>query len=114
MNHPHHRHQRVGRGWGATIPTPPTPSMIHGWWVTQGGRYYSSGPPLSMGMGDLGLSNTSIHVFTDALQGVVAAGEEAALPSPYPYIPEGRVATLSLLRLLFACKVAGYRDLTPI
>ena len=42
------------------------------------------------------------------------AGVEASLPSPSPATPEGRVMNLSILQILFACRLAGDRDLPPI
>ena len=49
-----------------------------------------------------------------AMHGVVAAGFIAALPSPVPSGLTGKVATLSLLHLRFACGVAADVDLPPI
>ena len=54
--------------------------------------------------------DSAIHAFALAMQGVVAAGVSAVVPSPYPYAPAGKVTTLSLLHPRFA--VDG--DLPPI
>ena len=62
----------------------------------------------------LRLLDTMVHTFASALQGVVAVGVGAALPSPSPSAPLGRVAVISLLHLRFACGVAGDSDLPPI
>ena len=48
------------------------------------------------------------------LQGVVAVGVSAALPSPAVSGLTGKVATLSLLHLRFTCGVAADVDLPPI
>ena len=65
-------------------------------------------------MGALGLSDAAVHNFSSALQEVAMAGVEASLPSPSPATPEGRVMNLSILQILFACRLAGDRDLPPI
>ena len=70
--------------------------------------------PTSPGLAALGLSESTVHAFAAALQEVVAAGVGAALPSLSTIAHSGRVAVLSLLYLCFACRVAGYLDLTPI
>ena len=48
------------------------------------------------------------------MQGVVANGVAAALPSPGLSGPTGKVATLSLMHLRFVCGVAADVDLPPI
>ena len=58
------------------------------------------------GLADLDLSNSSLHAFTAALQGVAVAGVSATVPSPAPSAPTGKVATLSLLYIRFTCGVA--------
>ena len=69
-------------------------------------------PPLATGLADLGLSDSALHAFTAALQGVVVDGVSAAVPFPAPSAP--KFATLSLLHLRFACRVAVDGDLPPI
>ena len=54
-----------------------------------------------------------MHAFVLAMQGVVANGVAAALPSPAPSGPMGKVPTLSLLHLRFVCGVAADVDLPP-
>ena len=65
-------------------------------------------------MGVLGLYDAVNYFFALTLQGVVAMGLVAAITSPYPAMPAGRVDTLSLLYPRFACGVAGDGDLPPI
>ena len=67
-----------------------------------------------MGLLDLRLSDPALHAFAAALQGVVVAGVSAALPSPDPSGPMGKVVTLSPLHLRFACGVAVDVDLLHI
>ena len=71
-------------------------------------------PPPDTGLVDLGLSDSSLHAFSAALHGVVAAGVSAAVPSPSPSAPTGKFAKLSLLHFQFACRVAVDGDLPPI
>ena len=71
-------------------------------------------PALAIGLAALGLSYSAIHTLAAALQGVVAAGVSVALPSPAPSGLMGKVATLSLLHIRFACGVAADVDLPPI
>ena len=71
-------------------------------------------PPPTIDLAALILSDTAIHAFTAALQGVLAAGVGAAFPSHYPEAPTRKVATLSLLYLRFVCGVTEYGDLPPI
>ena len=66
-------------------------------------------PPLATG-----LSKSALHAFAVALQSVVAAGVSAAFPSPAFSVPMGKVVTLSLLNLRFACRVEVDGDLPPI
>ena len=66
------------------------------------------------GLAALVLSDSALHAFTVDLQGVVEAGVSTAVPSPSPYTPAGKVVTLFLLHLHFACRVAVDGDLTPI
>ena len=63
---------------------------------------------------ELGLSDSALHAFALALQGGVAAGVSAEVPPPFLSIPTGKVATLSLLHLRFACGVAADGDLPTI
>ena len=62
----------------------------------------------------LGLTDSAIHAIAVALQGGVANGVAAKLPSPALAGPTGKVATLSLLHLRFVCGVAADVDLPPI
>ena len=71
-------------------------------------------PTPTTGLVALGLSDSAPHTFVADLQGLVAAGVRVALPSPSPFGPTGKVTTLSLLHLRFACGVALYVDLPPI
>ena len=71
-------------------------------------------PPPSTGLASLGLSDSALHYFTAALQGVVVAGVSAVVPSPAPSGPAGKVATLPLLHLRFACGVTVDGDLPTI
>ena len=70
--------------------------------------------PPATGLAALGLSDSYLHAFTAALQGVLEAGVIAEVPSPSPSSPMGKVMTLSLLHLHFVCGVAMDRDLPPI
>ena len=71
-------------------------------------------PPLATGLADLCLSESALHAFAVTMQGVVAAEVSAAGPPPAPSGPTGKVATLSLLHLRFACGVSVDGDLHPI
>ena len=71
-------------------------------------------PPPATGLAALGLSESALHAFAAALQGVVVAGVSVAVISPSPSAPTGKVVTLSLLHLRFACRVAVDGDLPPI
>ena len=62
----------------------------------------------------MGLTESAVHALAVSLLGVVANGVAAALPSPAPSGPTGKVATLSLLHLRFVCRVAADVDLPPI
>ena len=66
------------------------------------------------GLAALGLTESAVHALAVDLQGVVANGVAAALPSPAPAGPMAKVATLSLLHLHFVCGVAADVDLPPI
>ena len=72
------------------------------------------GPLPAQGLAVIGISDATSHSFAAALQGVVAALVGAALHSPSPVAPPGRVAALLLLHLCFTCCVAKYEDLTPL
>ena len=67
-------------------------------------------PPPSTFLAALGLSDYALHSFTAALQGVVVSGVSVAVPFSALSAPTGKVATLSLVHLRFACGVAvdGY------
>ena len=57
--------------------------MVPVGWVDLQGRGYRSVPTPSIGLGDLGLLDTAVHAFLEALQGVVATAVVAELqPSP--------------------------------
>ena len=88
-------------------PPPRTPGYQPGEWIPQGegGQQAQSAP--ATGLAALGLSDSGLDAFAAALQGVVAAGVSAALPSPSQSGPMRKVATLSLLYLRFACRVAA-------
>ena len=99
------------------LPPPPPPPMqgfLPGGWVPPGEGGQQVRPPPATGLAALGLSDSSLHAFLAALQGVVAAGVSAALPYPVTSIPMGKFATLSLLHLRFACGVEVDGDLPPI
>ena len=70
--------------------------------------------PPATSLADLGLSYSALHAFAAALQGVVVAGVRAAVSSPAPSSPMGKVATLYLIHLRFTCRVAVDGDLPPI
>ena len=72
------------------------------------------GPPLAVGLAILGLLDSSLHASAASLQCVVAAGVSVAVPSLSLSSPTGKVATLSLLFLRFACGVAVDGGLPPI
>ena len=86
---------------------PPPPSPMQGFppgeWVPPGRGGHQVWPPLATCLAALGLSDSALHTFAAALQGVVAAGVIAEVPSPALSAPTGKVATLSLLHLRFAC-----------
>ena len=71
-------------------------------------------PPPATALAARGLSDSALHTFVASLQGVVASGVSAAVPSPVPFAPTGKVATLSLLHLHFTCRVAVDGGLPPI
>ena len=60
-------------------PPPPTQDFPPGGWVPPGEGGHQVHPPLATGLAARGLSDSSIHAFAAALQGVVAAGVSAAL-----------------------------------
>ena len=72
------------------------------------------GPPPVLGIATLGISGATFHAFAAALQGVVAVGVKSVLPSPSPTASAGRVSSLLLLHLRFACGVTGNTDLPHI
>ena len=67
-----------------------------------------------MVLASLGLSDATLHVFADVLQGVVVDGMVLAVPSLSPAGPVRKVASLYLLHLRFVGRVAGYSNLPPI
>ena len=71
-------------------------------------------PLPATGIAPLCLPDSALHAFAVALQGVVVAGFSTTVSSISPYFPMGKVATLSLLNLCFACKAAVDGDLSPI
>ena len=85
---------------GGYPPCPPKPDMGHGGWGAHGGGGHPSVPPQVTGLGDLGLSNATVHAFKAVLQGVVDTGVRVYLTyPPPPTIPAGRITSLSLLYL---------------
>ena len=60
---------------------------------------------LATGLAALGFSDSSLHYFLVSLQGMVAAGVSAEVPSPSPSALTGKLMTLSLLYLRFLCGV---------
>ena len=82
---------------------PSTQGVPPGGWVPPLGGGQPVRPPLATGLAALGLLDSSLQAFVVDLQGMVAAGVSAAVPSPAPSAPTGKVATLSLLYLCFAC-----------
>ena len=103
---------RIGAGNYQTLP--PAPIIVPVGLVALGGGGYPIGPPPATSLGSLGRLYTTVYAFSSALQGVLATGGVVALPSPSPTVPAGRVATLLLLHLRFACWVEGYGDLPPV
>ena len=95
-------------------PPPHTPSFWPGEWIPQGEGVQQSQSAPATGLAALGISDSALHVFAAALQGLVATGVSATLPSPAPSVPTGKVATLSLLHLRFACGVAVDVYLLPV
>ena len=95
-------------------PPPPTQGFPPGGLVPPGEGGQQVWPPLAMDLAALGLSDSALHAFVEALQGVVAAGASATVPSPAPSGPTGKVATLSLLQPHFACGVEVDGDLPTI
>ena len=93
-----------------STPPPPPPRG----WDNQGDSSYPTSAPSAPGLTVLGLLDETVHAFTSALQGVMAAGVGAALPSPSPSATSGRVAALSIIHLCFECGVEGDLDLPPI
>ena len=71
-------------------------------------------PPPSKVLAALGLSDSALHALSAALQGMVSDGVSASVPSPDPPAPTGKVATLYLLRLRFAYRVAADWELPRI
>ena len=99
------------------IPPPPpssTKGFPPGGWVPLGEGGQQAQTPPATGLAALGRFDSTIHTFVAALQGVVAARAGAALPSPDPSGPTGKVATLSLLHLQFTWGVAVDVDLPSI
>ena len=72
------------------------------------------GPPPDTGLAALGISDSSLLSFAEALQDVVASGVRAAVPSPSLSTPTVKVATLSLIHLYFICRLALDGHLPPI
>ena len=58
-----------------------------------------------MGLGALGLSNSAIHAFAVALQGVMLTEVRVVLFSPSQEALMGKVVTLSFLHLRFIFRV---------
>ena len=69
-------------GVGSYYIHPPAPDMGPVRWGSPvGGGYHRKSPPVT-GMGALGLSDSTIHAFSAALQGEVATGVVASLTPP--------------------------------
>ena len=71
-------------------------------------------PPLSTGLVALVMSDSALYTFEVVLQGMVASGVSAAVPSPFPSAPTRKVVTLSLLHFQFSCRLVLDGDLRPI
>ena len=71
-------------------------------------------PPPFTGLASLDLSYYTLLAFVLSLQGVVAAEVSVAVPYPALSAPTVKVATLPLLRLLFAFGVVVDGYLPPI
>ena len=71
-------------------------------------------PPPATDLASLVLLDSHLHAFALSLQGVVAAGVSITVPSPALSAPTGKVATLSLLHLLFTYGVEVDGELPPI
>ena len=73
-----------------TSPPPCTPGFQTGEWLPQGeGGQQARAAPVTepepaTGLAALGLTQSDVHAIAAALQGVVANGVAAALPSPHP------------------------------
>ena len=79
----------------------PMQGLLPGGSVPQGGGGKSVFPTPYTGLLDLGLLDFSLHDFTSALQGVVAAGVSAEVTSSSQSALAGKVATLYLLHICF-------------
>ena len=71
-------------------------------------------PPPATGLASLGLYDSALRAFVESLQGVVAAGISAAVPSPAPSGPAWKVTILPLMHPPFSCGVEVDVDLPPI
>ena len=82
-------------------PHPSPPPRTPGFQPGEGGQQARAAPVTqpapATGLAALGLTESAVHAIAVAMQGVVANGVAAALPSPAPSGPTGKVATLSLL-----------------
>ena len=78
-------------------PYPPTQSMGQGGWDNQGGVVHPMVPPLATRMGELGILESSIHVFAPMMKDVVAA---VVVPPPPPPI-------------MLCTRWEGYNSLSP-
>ena len=76
-------------------------------WGSLVGVGYPSGPPPATGMGNLVLSDATIHTFSAALQRFMTEEVLVALTPPSPSAPAGKFTTLLLLNLCFMYGVAG-------
>ena len=82
--------------------------------TTEEGGGQPLGLPPATGLATLGIYYYALYTFAEALQGVVASGVCAAVPSCSLYTPLVKVATLSLLQIRFACRLDVYWDLPTI
>ena len=103
-----HTKRRCRRDRVATFPVGPDGAGGQQAWATP-----VTQPAPATGLAALGLTDSAVHALAVALQGVVASGISAALPSPSPSGLTGKVATLYLLHIRCACGVAVDVDPPP-
>ena len=91
---------------------PTSPPTIHIIWGKGVGMPMV--PPPAPGLAAFALLVAVVHVFADALQGVVSSGLGEDLSYPSPAMSAGRVAALFLLHPCFEYGVAGKGELVPL